>query len=72
MTRSSSASSAGTLSGRCFAYIYVLTPVTLSYNLVLQRPLSITYLMLGIVSEVSATLVDTTHKRHPSGGGSNT
>lgn len=35
-------------------------------------PVSTTYLIFGIVSEVSATLVATIQSRHPSGGGSNT
>ncbi len=35
-------------------------------------PVSTTYLMLGMVIEVSATLVATTQSLVPSGGGSNT
>lgn len=35
-------------------------------------PVSTTYLMLGMVSDVSATLVATTHSRQPSGGGAKT
>ena len=35
-------------------------------------PVSTTYLTLGMVRDVSATLVATTHNRIPGGGGSNT
>lgn len=35
-------------------------------------PVSTTYLMLGMVSDVSATLVATTHSLQPSGGGAKT
>lgn len=41
-------------------------------HLIFCLPESITYFILGIVREVSATLVATTHNRYPSGGCLNT
>lgn len=38
----------------------------------LTFPVSTTYLIFGMVKDVSATLVATIQRRHPSGGGSNT
>src|SRR5690606_41866807 len=48
------------------------TPVTGSYCRSFTRPQSTTYLIFGIVSDVSATFVATTHSRVPSGGSANT
>ena len=39
---------------------------------IVTLPVSTTYLILGMVREVSATLVATTHRRQPSGGGEKT
>ena len=49
-----------------------VTPVTLSYSLVLTFPQSTTYFTRGIVRDVSATFVATTQSLQPSGGGANT
>ena len=45
---------------------------TLDYHVGHTFPVSTTYLISGKVSEVSATLVATTHSLQPSGGGENT
>ena len=55
-----------------FFYILFLFIIYSAEYKTVTLPVSTTYLILGMVREVSATLVATTHRRQPSGGGEKT